>query len=184
MSASDRPPIHISNINIVLATAEDLPAVLALFDEAVRWLVAQGWSGQWGTEPFSSYPEAVERFAAWIREGIFYVARSDAAILGTIVINPGLPSYIAQQRDRLPQPALYLEAFATDRRYSGHGIGRRLLGLAEQAAQEQGIAWLLLDCWAGNAALRRYYRQAGFAECGAFTLGSWQGMLFKKQLSP
>jgi hypothetical protein len=35
-------------------TPADAGAVLALFDEAVRWLVARGQTGQWGTEPFSS----------------------------------------------------------------------------------------------------------------------------------
>jgi GNAT superfamily N-acetyltransferase len=170
------------NVRIVPAAEQDLAAVFALFDEAVRWLVAQGLSGQWGTEPFSSRPEQVQRFAAWIREGMLYVARTDTAILGTIVINPMPPTYAAQEWDQKPRPALYLEAFVTDRRYSGQGVGRRLLELAAQAAREQQIRWLRLDCWAGNAALRHYYRQAGFMECGGFTLGAWHGTLFEKQL--
>lgn len=30
---------------------EDAPWLLALFDEAIEWLVARGQAGQWGAEP-------------------------------------------------------------------------------------------------------------------------------------
>ena len=39
------------NIDIRPGTVEDVPIVLGLLDKAVRWLVARGRPGQWGTEP-------------------------------------------------------------------------------------------------------------------------------------
>ena len=32
---------------------DDAAGVIALFDEAVEWLVARGKTGQWGSEPLS-----------------------------------------------------------------------------------------------------------------------------------
>ena len=34
--------------------AQDAPLLLELFDDAVRWMVARGQTGQWGSEPFSA----------------------------------------------------------------------------------------------------------------------------------
>jgi hypothetical protein len=39
--------------------ADDIPAVIGLFDRAVEWLVARGRTGQWGTKPWSAHPKAV-----------------------------------------------------------------------------------------------------------------------------
>ena len=38
----------------------DLDAVLALLDGAVRWLVAQGRTGQWGDQPWSASEAAAD----------------------------------------------------------------------------------------------------------------------------
>lgn len=173
-----------STIRIDLATEQDLPQMLALYDAAVRWLVDQGLSGQWGTTPFSQQPALVERFTAWIRQQSLFVARHNGVILGTIAIISSPPAYAAREWNQHRGAALYLEAFATDRCYAGQGIGRMLLDWSEHLAQSQGYEWLRLDCWVGNAALRRYYRQQGFEERGEFALGEWRGMLFEKQLPP
>src|SRR5207248_2107926 len=74
-----RPPRATSSAMAELAlrpgTADDYGALLALFDEAVAWMVARGQPGQWGDRPFSERPEArrrVREFAArpglWIAE--------------------------------------------------------------------------------------------------------------------
>ncbi|HEY0737811.1 MAG TPA: GNAT family N-acetyltransferase [Herpetosiphonaceae bacterium] len=175
-------PLDLSAIHIEPATEQDLPQILALFDAAVRWLVEQGLSDQWGTRPFSQQPAEIEDFTAWIRQGSFFVARQHAAILGTIVIVAAPPAYSAQEWNQTPRTALYLKAFTTDRRYAGQDLGRLMLDWVERLARSQGIEWLRLDCWAGNTALRRYYRRQGFEERGEFGLGAWRGMLFEKQL--
>jgi GNAT superfamily N-acetyltransferase len=177
-------PLDLSAIRFEPATEQDLPQILALFDAAMCWLVVQGLSDQWGTTPFSQQPAEVEHFAAWIRQGSLFVARHNEVILGTIVIVSAPPSYSAREWNQTPRAALYLKAFATDRRYAGQGVGRVLLDWVEQQARNQGIDWLRLDCWAGNESLRRYYRGQGFEERGEFGQGEWRGMLFEKQLLP
>lgn len=162
------------------ATVDDLSAVLSLFDTAVSWLAERGYGGQWGVEPFSQRPDLVERFAAWIAQGILYVACEEGRVLGTIVLNPVPPAYLRSVPAVRWRECLYLEAFVTDRRRRGRGVGRYLLEWAAARAQQEGYAWLQLDCWAGNQQLCRYYEQAGFVRCGSFMVGTWPGALFEQ----
>ena len=44
---------------------QDVAAVLTMFDGAVKWLVARGSEGQWGSAPFSSSAARVEQARGW-----------------------------------------------------------------------------------------------------------------------
>lgn len=80
LGGSARPPHSIAPVT-PLATPvirpgrpTDVPAVLALFDGAVSWLVANGRAGQWGSEPFSAIPKQVEQISGWAAGGTLRVA--------------------------------------------------------------------------------------------------------------
>lgn len=165
-----------------LATPADLNAVLALFDRSQRWLSEIGVPGQWGTEPFSDSVDAHTRFLSWIENGNFYVVDSDREPIGTLALSHTVPEYAREGCAERPGPALYLEALTTDPSLRGQGLGRSLLAWAEQQSARQGAGWLRLDCWAGNARLRRYYREAGFEEFGRCRLGNWEGALFERKI--
>ncbi|HEX8597957.1 MAG TPA: GNAT family N-acetyltransferase [Chloroflexia bacterium] len=170
--------------SITRATADDLPEVLALFDEAVVWLVERGQEAQWGKVPFSRLPGAHARFNQWIEAGALYVARIDDRMVGTVALSETPPQYAARFFDGFPATAFYLEAFTTKRWMSGQGIGRDLLRWAEQYAVEHGKASIWLDCWAGKPALPNYYQAAGYIPRREFALGDWQGLLLEKPLAP
>jgi hypothetical protein len=59
----------VATVHIRPGSADDAPLVLALFDEAVAWLVARGQPGQWGTQPWSQRPSAVGYVKAWAFDG-------------------------------------------------------------------------------------------------------------------
>ncbi|MDQ3928328.1 MAG: GNAT family N-acetyltransferase, partial [Chloroflexota bacterium] len=168
---------------ITRAESADLAEVLALFDEAVAWLVERGQEALWGTVPFSQLPRARERFAQWIEAGALFVARVEGRIAGTIALSETPPHYAARFFDGF-HAAYYLEAFTTARSMSGQGIGRDMLRWAEQYALEHGKVAIWLDCWAGKPALPDYYRSAGFIPRREFALGEWRGMLLEKPLAP
>ena len=63
-------------MKIRTGTAADLETVLALMDEAVAWLVAQGRTDQWGAEPFSGDAKKTEFIRKLIDEGISSLPRS------------------------------------------------------------------------------------------------------------
>lgn len=162
------------------AVEHDLNEILALFDKTLQWLIDQGYPAQWGTRPFTENPGQIERFKHWLQHGVFYVLRHEERIVGTLVIVDQTPAY-AQSAFPHPPNTLYLEAFATDPAYRGKGVGKMLLQWAEQQAEEKRAERLRLDCWAGNHALRKYYRLAAFQELGEFQVSTWQGVLFEKQ---
>lgn len=177
------PDVHPgSQIEIVRATRADLPRIIALFDEAVQWLVERGITGQWGTVPFSEHPDVEQRFLGWIDPGAMVVARLGGEVVGCLAMVPHPPDYAADACAGLPGPAHYLEAFVTDRRLAGVGIGRKLLGWAEGDARRRGLRWLRLDCWAGNRELVSYYQRAGYLPVRQFGTGSWIGQLLVKDL--
>lgn len=92
------------------------------------------------------------------------------------------PWYIVKRWLTFPTSALYLEAFTTTRSLAGQGIGRAILQWTEHYTRESGRNTIWLDCWAENAALVRYYKQAGFTPHETFIVNDWRGQLFEKQL--
>jgi GNAT superfamily N-acetyltransferase len=171
---------------IMPAQKKDLPEILALFDEAVAWLVIRGIVDQWGTEPFSKYPSRWAQFQGWIDRGAMFVARrSDKHsdnIVGTLAVGAQAPWYLTRYTE-FPSSAFYLEAFTTSRSVTGQGIGRTLLQWAEQYTLQSGRSELWLDCWADNPDLCRYYQKAGFVPRELFYVGEWHGQYFEKQLA-
>lgn len=163
------------------ATLTDLEEIVGLFDGVQAWLVKQGLSEQWGCAPFSESEAQRERFRSWLDAGELYVVREGRRIVGTLVFSATPPGY-ARAALAGRKTDGYLEAFAVHRDYAGGGIGAALLAWAEQEARGRGLAYLRLDCWAENPALRAYYRRAGFREVGTLTLGAWRGTLFEKTL--
>jgi hypothetical protein len=100
----DKDLAHSGSVRIRTGDSSDATAVLALLDRAVRWLVQQGRTGQWGTEPFSDRPRTVERVRRWAAGGGLWMAEIDAAPVGAIVLG--------QAHDYAPvlgEPALFDE---------------------------------------------------------------------------
>ncbi|HEY0756601.1 MAG TPA: GNAT family N-acetyltransferase [Ktedonobacteraceae bacterium] len=167
---------------IAPATRNDLFPLLKLFDETVNWLNAHELGNQWGSELFSISPDRHRQFLQWIDAGSFFAARLRGQIIGSIVLNPTAPWYIAKRWKIFPASALYVEAFTISRALIGQGLGRALLQWAEHYTRQRGKTTIWLDCWADNPVLVRYYQQAGFTLHEIFLVHEWHGQLFEKQL--
>ena len=153
----------------------DSGVVLALFDEAIRWLVARGQTGQWGSAPASSRPALRERVARMSGGGGLHLAERGSGSVGALVVGPA-PSYVpAADGDEL-----YVELLLTSRRYAGLGLGRQLLELAVDLARDERAELLRVDCWAGAPRLIAWYEEQGFARTTTFTLDGWRGQVFRK----
>lgn len=156
----------------------DEPALLALFDEAVTWLVARGQTGQWGSEPFSTQPQ--ER--RWVRTlangGGLWIAEIAGTPVGALAIGAA-PAHVPPS-DR---SELYVNLLLTSRRRAGMGIGGRLVEQAVRLAREQGVEQLRVDCWAGAPRLVRWYEDAGFTRSDTFELDGWRGQVFAMELA-
>ena len=105
----------------VLAPPPTPRSLLALFDEAVAWLVARGQPGQWGTVPWSQRPSAVGHVKAWAHgPGLRIAEEPDATALGALVLGARPPHV-----EPIDEPERYVEALVTSRRHAGRGIGAR-----------------------------------------------------------
>ncbi|MHA6762425.1 GNAT family N-acetyltransferase [Streptacidiphilus sp. PAMC 29251] len=162
----------------------DLPGVLAMMDGTVEWLVAQGRTGQWGSEPWSTRPALVERVAGRIERGEALVAVLDGALAGVVSVSEAAASYVRPAGE----PELYVNLLATERRLRSQGVGGALLDRARAEARSRGIGLLRVDCYAGDdGKLKSYYRGQGFTEVEPFTVSrpgepDWPGMLLAQRL--
>jgi GNAT superfamily N-acetyltransferase len=146
---------------------------MALFDEAVAWLVARGQTGQWGSEPMSSNERMVARVRKWAGEEGFWMAEVDGRPAGTMVLGDR-PEHVHP----VDEPELYVELLLSSRALAGRGIGAALIAHAVELAREARFPLLRVDCWAGAPTLVAFYERQGFVRDGTFDVGDWQGQVF------
>jgi GNAT superfamily N-acetyltransferase len=163
----------------------DIAAVLALGDQAVKWMNARGNTQQWGTAPWTGNQqrEAVIRDLAH-GGGMRIAEDQDHVVLGALVITGTPQPYVPAAAE----PELYVNLLLVSRRHSGQGIGAALIGQAKQEAAARGIGLIRVDCWAGeDGSLVRVYEKYGFSRVREFTValpaGEWPGMLLAMQLA-
>lgn len=153
----------------------DASALLQLFDEAVAWLAQRGQGGQWGTEPWSTQPRAVDTVKGLASKDL-WVQEVGAKVVGALVVGSS-PEYVS----RPAQPELYVMLVITSRRWAGHSLGSQLIEHAETLASQRGLSVLRVDCWAGAPDLVGWYESQGFAKTENFDLRGWQGQVLAKR---
>ncbi|AHH94769.1 GNAT family N-acetyltransferase [Kutzneria albida] len=155
----------------------DSQAVLGLLDEAVRWLVAQGRTGQWGTEPFSTNPTRVATVRGWMN-GQSWIAEADGRVAGALAVGEAL-SYVPPA----DVPELYIRGLVGGQFPAARGAGRLLLAQVEAEGRRLGVTRLRVDCYAGDdRALVAFYESAGFTATDPFTVGDWPGQVLERRL--
>lgn len=156
----------------------DLPVVMAMFDEAVTWLVARGNTEQWGADPWSEQPHNVERIAEKIDRGDLWIALVADVPAGAMITSDRPSSYI----EEVGEPELYIQLLLTSRRYAGRKIGAELLAHARSLMHERHVGLMRVDCYAGgNGDLVRYYERQGFTRTRTFKVGDWPGQLLEQR---
>jgi ribosomal protein S18 acetylase RimI-like enzyme len=157
----------------------DTDALLALFDEAVRWLVARDQPGQWGTEPWSSRPQAVTRVRQWANgPGLRIAEAQDGTVLGALVLLPDRPPHVAA----IAEPERYVDALVTSRAHAGLGVGAELIAAAVEETRAAGVPVLRVDCWADAPPLIAWYERQGFVRSGGFDVDGWRGQVFEMRV--
>jgi GNAT superfamily N-acetyltransferase len=159
---------------------DDAPLLLALFDDAVRWLVERGQVEQWGTRPFSTDPRRVSAVDGWAAGDGLRICERDGRPVAAMVLGDA-PAYVPPAAE----PELYVVALVTSRDPGARGAGRVLLATAERETRERHLRLLRVDCFAGNGgALVRYYESTGFTPTVPFRVGSWPGQVLERRVEP
>lgn len=156
---------------------EDAGAVIALFDEAVAWMVARGQTGQWGSEPMSRNERMVARVHEWAAGDGLWIAEDGSAAVGALVVGER-PEHV----EAMAEPELYVELLLSSRARAGERIGARLVEHAIGLARSAGLGLLRVDCWAGAPKLVAFYEAQGFVRDGGFDVRGWQGQVFSMRL--
>lgn len=157
----------------------DLPALMAMFDEAVAWMVARGNARQWGTEPWSTQPEKVASVRKRIEEADLWLAELDGVPVGALITDDK-PSFYIQPVD---EPELFVNLLLVSRRYAGQEVGARLLAHARALATDRGVGLVRVDCYRGeDESLVRYYERNGFVRTYGFMAGEWPGQVLAQRL--
>ena len=138
---------------------DDFPAVMSLLDGAVAWLVANGRSEQWGTDPFTQRQPVIDMITRMVEDGDLFLAEIDGEPVGALVVNPVPMHYVAP----IEEPELYIQLLVSSRRHKGQGIGSQLISFAREEAARREVSLLRVDCYAGpDEALIGYYESQGF----------------------
>jgi GNAT superfamily N-acetyltransferase len=166
------------------AEPRDAAQILSVTDEATAWLVDHGLEAQWGSEPPSEEASFVTRVSDWIRDGEAIVAVDEAGdVDGYMVAGCLPPPYLdAQIAQRAVEDAGYVYTLASRMTPESRGVGRALLDWADVWARGLGVAFLRLDCWADDPALRAYYEKQGFLECDAYVDDGWRGIVMERRI--
>lgn len=157
----------------------DLPAIMAMFDEAIAWMVARGNTRQWGTEPWSTQPEKVASIGKRVEEADLWLAELDGVPVGVLVTNDVPNTYV----DPVDEPELFVVLLLVSRTYAGHRVGSRLLAHARELAEGKGVGLVRVDCYRGeDEQLIRYYERNGFVRTHEFMVGEWPGQVLEQRL--
>jgi GNAT superfamily N-acetyltransferase len=140
-------------------SSQDTDAVLALFDANIVWLVEQGRSEQWGSEPFSENPKLVDFVRDLLSSGVVTTAEIDGDVVGASVVTDHPMPYVPA----IEEPERYLKLLIASPAHRGEKIGHQLIELARQNTISEGIGILRVDCWSGgDRRLVEYYVSEGF----------------------
>lgn len=140
-----------------LADDTDLTTLVRLRDDAARWMIAQGITGQWRPGQLDE-----DHFRDIMAKGEVWLAEAGGRVAGAWEL-------WWQDEDAWgPQPPVagYVHRLMVDHGSAEPGAGSLLLRAAERRVAAAGRTFVRLDCLAGNTRLNAYYLDAGYRVVG------------------
>jgi GNAT superfamily N-acetyltransferase len=141
-------------VKVRQATPEDVPALVALFQELDRmqsdWRVFTPRPGFYD-EVGLKYREAMST-----ENAVVLVAEDEGEIVGMAYGEVRIPSRFSDER------ALELSGVVVRTGYRGRGVGRALIQEAARFAGELGVEWVELKTFAPNQGAMAFWEGLGF----------------------
>jgi len=141
-------------VKVRQATPEDVPALVALFQELDRmqsdWRVFTPRPGFYD-EVGLKYREAMST-----ENAVVLVAEDEGEIVGMAYGEVRIPSRFSDER------ALELSGVVVRTGYRGRGVGRALVQEAARFAGEMGVEWVELKTFAPNQGAMAFWEGMGF----------------------
>ncbi|MFD0416624.1 GNAT family N-acetyltransferase [Streptomyces sp. NPDC127108] len=146
-----------NDLRFRLADDTDLATLVRLRDDAARWMIAQGVTGQWQPGELGT-----DHFRKIMKHGEIWLAEASGQVIGAWEL-------WWQDEDAWgPQPptAGYVHRLMVDHGRVPSGTGGHLLHAAERRVADAGRTLVRLDCLSGNTRLRAYYLDSGYRVVG------------------
>ena len=147
----------LGTLTIRPASPEELSVVMDIYDDAARWLHAQGIY-------YWAYPQPRwiwDSVASDIEKGCVFLCRAqaDGRAVGTLRILWADPAMWPEDAGN----AGYIHGLALHTEARGHEVGAAMLEWAKGHLRAHERIFMRLDCEASNPILRKYYERLGFA---------------------
>ena len=161
------------DFSLIRATTGQAVIAADILSEAAQWLTERGIP-LWPPGEISP-----ERLAPLAERGELYLAFSDSAAQGTLIL---------QEEDALFWPdepageSLFLHKLAISRAAAGTGIAQRMIESAADEARRRRKRYLRLDCDANRPPLHRFYQSAGFTLHSERDMGRWRAARYQREI--
>jgi GNAT superfamily N-acetyltransferase len=143
-------------VKVRQATPEDVPSLVALFQELDRmqadWRVFTPRPG--------FYDEVGERYTQAMNNPdavVLVVVDEEGEVVGMAYGEARTPSRFSDER------ALELSGVVVRAGYRGRGVGRELVHEAARFAADRGVAWIELKTFAPNRGAMEFWEDLGFS---------------------
>jgi ribosomal protein S18 acetylase RimI-like enzyme len=141
-------------VKVRKATAQDVPALVALFQELER--MQRDW------RVFTPRPGFYDEVAIKYRESLdaddrlLVVAEEDGEVVGMAYGETRVPSRFSDER------SLEISGVMVRAGHRGRGVGRAMAGETARFAEEHGVRWIELKVFWPNETAMEFWRALGF----------------------
>jgi GNAT superfamily N-acetyltransferase len=145
-------------LKLVLASADDIPELVAMRTRVSQHLAKKFGEGYWAGRPSGGG----ERFL--MRIGQVYIARYRGRLVAALALTTRKPWSIDVKNFRACAKPLYVRAMAVDPARQRKGVGRKCIAEVRRIAKEMGRDAIRLDAFDCAAGAGEFYRKCGFTE--------------------
>lgn len=154
-------------MDIVLANAEDVPHIMAIFRECIAKMASEGLY-QWS----DLYPN-IEGIKEDIQAKALFMLKQDGDLLGVITLNEDQPEEYADVQwleqnmtEEKKNKALVVHRLAVHPKWQKQGIAFQLMQFAEIWAKDQGYQTIRLDTFSENKQAIAFYERLDYDRRG------------------
>lgn len=161
-----------------LLQPSELPELMLLYQEAIRWMCAQGID-QWD----ELYPDYDTLFLD-IQKKEMYGLFDKGQLVAAVVLNEeqGEEYQGVDWQLRFDRIGV-IHQLCVGAGHQGRGYGRKIVWLAEQEFRRLGYQCIRLDAFPQNPPAMRLYDNLGYCQCGSIRLRKGIFACFEKVLS-
>lgn len=152
-------------MRISLATPQDLPAVVALYDRVSVAMEGSPYSAHWAQ---GIYP-AESDIRALVNDGCQWAGWEDSVLVASYALDHNLGEYAsyAWPTAVAPQDALVIHLLCTDPAHRGSGLAKQLIEHAIELVRADHASVIRLDVIAQNLPAIHLYESYGFRRAGS-----------------